>query len=258
MKALLGVVFGVALGVATLAPWPVQAGQKGKVGGKGLEGDWQGTLNVETKLRLVVRFATKGGKLTGSMDVPDQKAEGLTMEKVAVKGTALRFEIEKIKGTYEGKLKPDGSEVVGRWKQGDYDLPLTFKRQAAGKKAGKGLDGVWQGTLVIENKVRLVVHFRKKGGKLTGTLDSPDQGKEGLEMDKITFKGDALRFEIKEIDGVFEGKLQAKGDTLQGRWKQGDFDLPLTFRRQPAAKGARAPRGAPGVTAALDAVIRHR
>src|SRR5207253_731313 len=100
-------------------------------------------------------FATKGGKLTGTLDSPDQKAEGIAMDEITLKGSSVRFEIEMINGKFEGKLAKDGAELAGRWKQGGMDLPLTFKRQS--KKAGKGLEGVWQGALPVKQKVRLLV-----------------------------------------------------------------------------------------------------
>jgi hypothetical protein len=72
-------------------------------------------------------------------------------------------------------------------------------------------------------------------GNATGTLDSLDQGANGIPLSTITFKDGKVRFEARGIGGVYEGKLAADGLTLTGQWQQGGQTLPLEFKK-PATK----------------------
>ncbi|MCI0457404.1 MAG: alpha/beta fold hydrolase [Gemmataceae bacterium] len=237
MKTLLGLMMALC-GLAALAPPAARAGAK--PAGKSVEGDWEGVLGIETRLRLFVRFTKNpDGSFSGSLDSPDQEAKNIRVDQPSLKDGAVRFELRRFSVVFEGKLKE--GELAGRWKQGKSDLPLTLTRQGKkGKKGGTGLEGEWRGTLTSERKVRLLAHFTKqKDGTLGGTLDSPDQGATGLRMDEVTLKGESLRFTIKGVSASYEGKLKKDGSEVAGRWKQGKVDEPLTFTRQ-GKKGARS------------------
>jgi pimeloyl-ACP methyl ester carboxylesterase len=133
MKALLGVVLGVALGLVTLTCPSLSAGEKSKekAAGKGPEAYWLGSLKAGgTTLRLGAKIAReKDGRLSGTFDSLDQGAMGLKIDEVTFKDGELRFELKRIKGSFEGKLSKDGSELVGKWKQSGLSFPLTFKRE---------------------------------------------------------------------------------------------------------------------------------
>jgi pimeloyl-ACP methyl ester carboxylesterase len=93
---------------------------------------------------------------------------------------------------------------------------------------------VWQGVLEVSGtRLRLVLHVSKTAdGRLTGSLDSPDQGDaKGLPVDTLTMKDGALHFEMNLISGVYDGKVSSDGGEITGEWKQGALTLPLTFKR---------------------------
>jgi uncharacterized protein len=112
-------------------------------------------------------------------------------------------------------------------------LATTLSARADDKKLPLSAEGIWFGTLkpgVIE--LRLGVKLSKSAeGAWTGTMDSIDQDSKGLPIDVIDVKDVSVRFELKKLRGVFEGKLSDDGKELTGRWKQAGGDLPLTFRR---------------------------
>src|SRR5262249_5490838 len=91
---------------------------------------WQGVLDVgSAKLRLVLRLSQSAdGKLTGKLDSPDQQLTGLPIDTLNRQAQALRFEMELIGATYEGKLNADGSEITGQWNQQGHSWPLNFSR----------------------------------------------------------------------------------------------------------------------------------
>ena len=96
--------------------------------------------------------------------------------------------------------------------------------------ASSRIDGTWQG--VLEGMLRLVVHVeRGPGGALRATMDSPDQGAMGLPIDTVAFAQDSLRFGLRRIGGDYAGRMNATGDTISGRWRQGGLSLPLLLAR---------------------------
>lgn len=103
---------------------------------------------------------------------------------------------------------------------------------ADAKAAPGGPEGTWEGTLKIAKiDLRLALHFSRKGDKLSGTLDSIDQGAKGIAMDTIEVKDRSVRVEWKALKAVFQGKLTQDGTALEGRWEQSGLDVPITFRR---------------------------
>jgi hypothetical protein len=109
-----------------------QTAANGKVNAEN-EQIWQGVLDVgQAKLRLVLRILKAAdGKLTGSMDSPDQGANAIPIDVLTLKEGTLRFEMNLINAAYEGKVSDDSSEIKGQWRQGGQSQPLTFKRAAA-------------------------------------------------------------------------------------------------------------------------------
>ncbi len=97
-----------------------------------------------------------------------------------------------------------------------------------------GKEELWQGVLEVgQQKLRLILHLVKAAdGKLTGMLDSPDQGGvKGLPIDTLTWQNGTLRFEMKLINATYEGTVGSDGAEIKGQWRQGVANLPLNFKR---------------------------
>lgn len=93
--------------------------------------------------------------------------------------------------------------------------------------------GTWEGTLDAgAAKLRLVLHIDgAKDGALVARLDSPDQGATDLPIDSLSVSGNTLRFEMKSLAAMYEGKLESDGSQIIGEFRQGGQALPLTFKR---------------------------
>jgi len=77
-----------------------------------------------------------------------------------------------------------------------------------------------------------VLHFAQdKDGKFSGTMDSIDQGANGLVMTTITFTQPDIHFEIATISGTYDGKISKDNSEIAGDWKQAGQDFQLTFKR---------------------------
>lgn len=93
------------------------------------EGSWEGTLDAgAVKLRLVLHVAKKNGRLSATLDSPDQGATGLAADTIDVTEDSIQFTMKSLGATYQGKFSKDGSEIEGKLSQLGNNLPLTFKR----------------------------------------------------------------------------------------------------------------------------------
>jgi hypothetical protein len=91
---------------------------------------FEGMLEVGAqKLRLVLNmFKEPDGKLTASLDSPDQGVMGLAVDGVSLKDGVLHFEMKQIGATYEGQVSQDGAEISGEFKQGA-PMRLVLKKK---------------------------------------------------------------------------------------------------------------------------------
>jgi hypothetical protein len=99
--------------------------------------------------------------------------------------------------------------------------------------ATNDVTGNWNGTLDAGSvKLRVVFKISKAvGGDLTAKMDSLDQGARDIPVDTVTVKNKTIRLEVKTINGVYEGTVDAAGTKATGQWKQGPQTLPLTLER---------------------------
>jgi len=97
---------------------------------------WQGVLDVgSVKYRLALRLTQSAdGKLTGSIDSPDQQVMGIPIDTISRQEQTLHFESNLIGASYEGKLNAAGAEITGEWRQQGLRWPLNFIRAGAGAK----------------------------------------------------------------------------------------------------------------------------
>jgi hypothetical protein len=98
----------------------------------------------------------------------------------------------------------------------------------------QAIDGDWNGTLDAGGQqLRLVLHLTPDGkGGFAGSLDSLDQGAKGISVTAVTVVDSVLKFELPQIGGSYEGKIDAGGSSVDGTWSQGGISLPLVWKRQ--------------------------
>lgn len=114
-------------------PAPVVEPAVVAIPGKGLEGNWQGTLKPAPgiELRLAMEIASaKAEKPDGVLISIDQGGARIPITALTEKDGGVHVETLSIGGAFDGKLNPDGSEMAGEWKQRGGPLPLVFKRVA--------------------------------------------------------------------------------------------------------------------------------
>ena len=106
--------------------------------------------------------------------------------------------------------------------------------------AGAKFDGNWLGTLDAGGvKLRVALHLDKGAdGKLTGKLDSLDQGARGIPITDIKVEGQRITMTVPAVKGNYEAKLSPDGKELDGTWTQG-APLPLKMTRVDSIPTAR-------------------
>jgi hypothetical protein len=144
-------------------------------------------------------------------------------------------------GTFAGTLSADGNEVTGTWTQTEPPQPpadVTFKREqsapAAASPALPQIAGDWHGALSAGGaELHLVFHFAAGAdGALSGTLDSVDQGANGIPVNTVTLKGSKLSLAVDAVKGTYEGDISPDGKQIKGNWSQGT-SLELNLERGP-------------------------
>ncbi|MFC1714130.1 alpha/beta hydrolase family protein [Candidatus Poribacteria bacterium] len=90
------------------------------------------------------------------------------------------------------------------------------------------IQGNWMGKL---GELRVVFRITvNEDGTYTGFTDSPDQDAFDIPVNEVTFENGSVRFEVKSLNVVYEGKL-VDGSTIEGELKPPDNSLPLKLKR---------------------------
>ena len=103
---------------------------------------------------------------------------------------------------------------------------------ATGISHAQDIAGDWQGTLNTGmGELRLVLHITKgANGALNATLDSIDQGANGIPVKSALLKDSRLSLDVAAVHGTYEGKVAPDAKSISGTWSQGQA-LPLEFKR---------------------------
>ncbi len=133
---LVGVMVATVPKMALAQAAPTTQGQPGTPGApasdvhaKGdISGDWQGTLQTQRSLRTILRVTKTDKGWSAKMYSIDQGAMPISASSITSDGSTVKYAVDLIGGSYEGKLSADGSSIVGTWTQGPNPLPLTFVR----------------------------------------------------------------------------------------------------------------------------------
>jgi len=108
--------------------------------------------------------------------------------------------------------------------------------------------GDWHGTLDTGGpQLRLVLHITAaKDGTLGATLDSVDQGANGIPVTSVTLKDGKLSLVIDAVHGTYDATVNKDASEIHGTWSQGQ-PMELNFKR-----GTFAEKPAPKPAAATD------
>ena len=106
-------------------------------------------------------------------------------------------------------------------------ISLTF---ALGMLQAQTMEGDWSGKLSAQGQeIPLILHFTGTDDALTATMDSPSQGATDIPVDKVSFVDGELTLSL--MGGQISYVAQVKGETMEGTFKQGGAELPLSLSK---------------------------
>ncbi len=97
------------------------------------------------------------------------------------------------------------------------------------------ITGDWNGVLEVQGmQLRIIFHVSGEDGDYTTTMDSPDQGANGLPTEKTTFDGKILEVEMPAMKLSYKGEFN--GTSIKGTFSQGGMAIPLDLQRKKVEK----------------------
>jgi pimeloyl-ACP methyl ester carboxylesterase len=125
-----------------------------------ISGDWQGTLKAgDQEIRILLQIAkSDSGPWRATMLSIDQSPDrgaGMPATSFSLDGANIRFAIDAVRGSYDGKLSADGASISGTWTQGR-PMPLDFRR-ATKETAWLDASPHRAQFIAVENNIKLEV-----------------------------------------------------------------------------------------------------
>ncbi|MGO9261155.1 MAG: hypothetical protein ACLQU1_33330 [Bryobacteraceae bacterium] len=71
----------------------------------------------------------------------------------------------------------------------------------------------------------------RKNDTFTATLDSPDQGANGIPINLVHYQAPELHFAIEQMACSYDGKISGDGSEITGLFRQGGGSASLDFKR---------------------------
>ncbi len=98
--------------------------------------------------------------------------------------------------------------------------------------SAQDIAGDWSGLLQIpDGQMRIVVHITKTEKGYAATVDSPDDGRQGIVVKTITFDNNTLWLDIPEEKLVYTGVL-GKNGVIKGGVRQEGQVIPLNLSKE--------------------------
>ena len=116
-------------------------------------------------------------------------------------------------------------------------IPSPLPASSTASSAEVDLTGIWRGVIDPDGSgIELVFHIESnKDGGWSGTVDTPVQNSYALPLSEISVDEDGnVTIAVAATGGLYQAKLQAKGQQLQGTWKQRSSELKLECKREAA------------------------
>lgn len=95
------------------------------------------------------------------------------------------------------------------------------------------LQGIWEGGITVPSgELKIIFKIDKSAAGYSGTLDIPQQGAKGLNLDPISQTGDSvsLTFSVGQITGLFTGNFNSETE-ISGNYSQGGPTTPFSVER---------------------------
>lgn len=96
---------------------------------------------------------------------------------------------------------------------------------------GQDITGQWNGLLKVQGaQLRVVFNINKTGNGYSSTMDSPDQGAQGIPVTSTNFENSILKLVVTNAGIEYEGTL-GKNNIVTGDFKQGGRSFPMNLSK---------------------------
>jgi len=100
---------------------------------------------------------------------------------------------------------------------------------------GQDITGQWNGVLKVQGtQLRLVFNVTKTDNGFSSTMDSPDQGTNGIPVTNTTFENSKIKFVVANARIEYNGELKEK--EFVGTFNQGGQEFPMNLSRKTIEK----------------------
>ena len=94
------------------------------------------------------------------------------------------------------------------------------------------ITGDWTGQLEVQTiSLRIVYHITADGEHYTATMDSPDQGANGIPVTGVKLEKYDLAIDMTDIGAKYTGVVNEDFTSIEGTFTQGGQDLPLVLTK---------------------------
>jgi len=199
-------------------------------------GDWVGVMSTQSTGELTLALHLKKGAAgyEGTLDTVELGSKGVPVKVAAATPGKLALEIPSVRARFEGMWDAAASQWAGTWTTGSgQGYPVRFRRGLPPPAARvEGLDGDWQGALNggPAGLLRIAIHIRTGPEGTQATLDSIDQGVDGVPI-LVRRAGREVTFDMRALRATLVADLSDDGATLQGEFFQGGGLMPLVMKR---------------------------
>ena len=101
------------------------------------------------------------------------------------------------------------------------------------------ITGQWIGVLKVQGmQIRLIFHINKTDTGYTATMDSPDQGANGIPVPVVSYHNPSVQLGIPVATIEYKGSLVGN-DSITGTFSQSGHNFPLGFKHDNAAVAAK-------------------
>ena len=127
-------------------------------------------------------------------------------------------------------------------------LLIAFAAGSGGALCAQNITGSWQGSLTGGQgrpDLRAVIQISRTDDQtLKAVMYSIDQGGQPINASAVTLQGTNLKITIPAVNGGYEGRLSADGNSITGTWTQG-APTPLNLTRATPATAWAIPEPPP-------------
>jgi uncharacterized protein (TIGR03435 family) len=224
---------------------------------------WIGAHLIEERERACDEFVVQSGGQAeiyaqGILNVCKSYVESPLACVAGITGADLKKRVVRIMSEQVGRRLSRGRKLTlavaglvamfGPLLVGMIDAPLSFARQSTPALQVQDITGQWQGTLKLQQDVRIVLVIAKDNGALKGTMyeyNIDDPRANPFKASSIFLDGSTFKFANDFIGVDYKGKLSADGNTIDGAWMQGTTPVPLVLVRANKTNAWEIPAPAP-------------